>query len=356
MRDPIPNYWDTLHDRFEEALRLPGGLFASIGTADLNAAYWAAVELSWAFEDHLTRIVKNFRDGGRLGLEVSEKEVLEELIAFGFGMEGPLDDGTLPQLAGMLPELASSRTRPCRVGPQIAASAADAVTALGRDLLDLLREQYSLGWFLAAVRNAVPAGLELNPDAFSVVLHEAIRARHLDNKGKLFDGLEKAWADYYGRRIPPESMDKWAACFESIRSIPDLLDRYDRVDYLELVARMRFALRGFDVSRAIAELDLEFCRAARSRLREGIPLAGAADKDEDDGDRLTNESKAIGFLREHPDWSDTRIAEAVGVHRTTLYTWPAYMQAKAAVKSARRRLPRGWKNKRGDVEAWDSDD
>jgi len=70
----------------------------------------------------------------------------------------------------------------------------------------------------------------------------------------------------------------------------------------------------------------------------------------------TGEALALAMLVDHPDWTDTRIALAVGVNRTTLYDWPNFKKAKEALKQGKKELPRGSKNgKTGDMEAWEAD-
>jgi hypothetical protein len=62
---------------------------------------------------------------------------------------------------------------------------------------------------------------------------------------------------------------------------------------------------------------------------------------------------AVGLRVRNPDWSDARIAEEVGVSRTTLYAWEEFKSVKAAFKATREELPRGHKGKDGTVEAYD---
>lgn len=68
---------------------------------------------------------------------------------------------------------------------------------------------------------------------------------------------------------------------------------------------------------------------------------------------LTGEAKALAMLVEHSDWTDTKIAKAVGVSRTTLYNWSSFKKAKEALKQGRNKFPSGSKNgESGDIEAW----
>jgi hypothetical protein len=69
--------------------------------------------------------------------------------------------------------------------------------------------------------------------------------------------------------------------------------------------------------------------------------------------------KALALLVKHPDWSDAKIAETVGVRRTTLYkpTWRKYQAAREALQAGRDDMPRGVKDgETGSVEAWDDDE
>lgn len=72
--------------------------------------------------------------------------------------------------------------------------------------------------------------------------------------------------------------------------------------------------------------------------------------------KFSGETLALAMLVEHPEWTDKKIAEAVGVNRTTLYDWPNFKKAKEALKQGKKKFPRGSKNsKTGDMEAWQAD-
>ncbi len=71
-------------------------------------------------------------------------------------------------------------------------------------------------------------------------------------------------------------------------------------------------------------------------------------------EQLRGESKALALLLEHQEWTDTRIAEECGCHRTTLYKWKKFTSARAMMKEERNSLPRGQKDAHtGDLEAWE---
>lgn len=62
--------------------------------------------------------------------------------------------------------------------------------------------------------------------------------------------------------------------------------------------------------------------------------------------------KAMLIVRDNPDWSDSRIAEEVGVNRSTLSRRPEYQAAAALARgSVRGNVPRGFKTEDGDIEA-----
>ena len=65
-------------------------------------------------------------------------------------------------------------------------------------------------------------------------------------------------------------------------------------------------------------------------------------------------SLAMALLIQHPDWTNARIADAIGCNVKYLSQLPNFKAAKKLVReSGKRNLPRGSKGKKGDVEAWD---
>jgi len=72
---------------------------------------------------------------------------------------------------------------------------------------------------------------------------------------------------------------------------------------------------------------------------------------------LSKEAKALAALVDHPDWTDTQIAEAAGCSRASLYRMKKFVAAKRALEGGRDQLPAGRKHRTtGEVEAWDRDD
>jgi DNA-binding XRE family transcriptional regulator len=68
----------------------------------------------------------------------------------------------------------------------------------------------------------------------------------------------------------------------------------------------------------------------------------------------TGEALALAMLVKYPDWTDKKIAKAIGVSRTTLYDWPNFRKAKETLKQGKNDLPNGSKDgETGDMEAWD---
>ena len=85
-----------------------------------------------------------------------------------------------------------------------------------------------------------------------------------------------------------------------------------------------------------------------------VPVVAADKAKPSDEVGLTGEEKALALLVSHPEWSDTRIAEAVPCARTTLYKWNRFAAARETLKSGRDRLPHGEKDREtGKIEAWE---
>jgi len=70
-------------------------------------------------------------------------------------------------------------------------------------------------------------------------------------------------------------------------------------------------------------------------------------------EKLSAKAKALATLVEHPDWSNTKIAEAAGISRTTLYDYPEFKAARKMQKQNKEKIPRGRKDQEGNVEAID---
>lgn len=55
-------------------------------------------------------------------------------------------------------------------------------------------------------------------------------------------------------------------------------------------------------------------------------------------EEASKKSRALALLIEHPDWSDTKIAQAVPCSRTTLYSWHEFKMAREAMETGRQRF------------------
>jgi hypothetical protein len=64
---------------------------------------------------------------------------------------------------------------------------------------------------------------------------------------------------------------------------------------------------------------------------------------------------ALGLRYLYPDLTDDEIAQAAGVSRRTLFRWDEYMTLKKAQRELYKR-PRGYKDRDGNLEAWDEDE
>jgi hypothetical protein len=66
----------------------------------------------------------------------------------------------------------------------------------------------------------------------------------------------------------------------------------------------------------------------------------------------SKEALALAVLADHPDWTDTKIAEAAGCKRTTLYTFNKFLAAKEILREGKNNLPRGSNFPDEPLEAW----
>lgn len=60
--------------------------------------------------------------------------------------------------------------------------------------------------------------------------------------------------------------------------------------------------------------------------------------------------RAVRLLMLHPDWSGARIAREIGTARSNLYRCRNYRIARAALEAGRAELPRGRKDRHGNIE------
>jgi hypothetical protein len=100
-------------------------------------------------------------------------------------------------------------------------------------------------------------------------------------------------------------------------------------------------------------------------LRAAVPPATGVSRGEGTGGppaadaglaRLSLESRALAMLVEHPDWSNTRIATALGCSRTSLHRLEKFKAARALVKAqGNAAMPKGEKQANKAMDAWDTD-
>lgn len=114
---------------------------------------------------------------------------------------------------------------------------------------------------------------------------------------------------------------RWAEMIERLEAGPN-------ADVVEELRRIRSAIEG-----------------ARDREASGRDGAGG------DKPNLTKEAQALALLVMNEDWSIAQLADALGVHRTTPYTWPKFLKAWHALRGDRSDLPRGEKDEEGNLEA-----
>ena len=69
-------------------------------------------------------------------------------------------------------------------------------------------------------------------------------------------------------------------------------------------------------------------------------------------DEITPEQRALCWLSKHPEWTDKKIADKIGVNRTSVYRWPIYCKARKRLKEeGKKSLPKGFKKQDGNIEA-----
>lgn len=91
-------------------------------------------------------------------------------------------------------------------------------------------------------------------------------------------------------------------------------------------------------------------------LNTGVDLASKKQNDEkakSQPEKSSAKAKVLAVLIEHPDWSNTKIAEEAGINRTTLYDYPEFKAARKMQKQNKEKIPRGSKDQVGNVEAVD---
>ncbi len=67
---------------------------------------------------------------------------------------------------------------------------------------------------------------------------------------------------------------------------------------------------------------------------------------------ISYEAQALAMFTKNPDLTNKQIAKALGVHVKTLSRYESLKDARSLLKQ-RSLIPRGQKNREGDIEAWD---
>lgn len=66
--------------------------------------------------------------------------------------------------------------------------------------------------------------------------------------------------------------------------------------------------------------------------------------------------KALAVIAANPGWTVSRVAREVGCSRGHLYRLPIIKTALRARRGSKKALPRGFKDREGNLEAWDQDE
>ncbi len=145
---------------------------------------------------------------------------------------------------------------------------------------------------------------------------------------------------------------------------PDEASRFtDQVRRIEVIAeaersalveRLYFSL----LNEYFCDIKVDIAKLASGLARERAAVAEYLQPVDPDHagrnpDDLDPESRALGILAGHPDWTIKQIADAVGCSRASLYRWPKFMHAHRIFKETRAsRIPRGEKDSEtGQIEA-----
>lgn len=119
-----------------------------------------------------------------------------------------------------------------------------------------------------------------------------------------------------------------------------------RSDGTVIVDRKTESVAEADVAAGrLSTLRDELSRAAR--LAPPIADGGGCESQGgslDEAAVMDPQSRALAVLAAHPGWTDTAIAKAAGVNRTSLYKWPRYKMARGVARaSGRAKMPSGFR-------------
>jgi hypothetical protein len=128
---------------------------------------------------------------------------------------------------------------------------------------------------------------------------------------------------------------------------------------------VRTRLARFDWKYVGHEVESEFACAAAFRWEHAHPMSGTRSKSpkripvpSTSHSNPTHDPVLVAAVlrAQHPDWSVQEIAKAAGCSRSTLYDSPWFRRVHDAMQEHLNDLPRGTKEKDGDMEAWRSED
>jgi len=157
---------------------------------------------------------------------------------------------------------------------------------------------------------------------------------------------------------PEQALEATKAVFENLDPPSAFCTPEAMREYLAEKDRLRalFISRGGDPANLREPQPAAHYRPTAFR---GAPSAAAQAKAAgDDSEPLATPDKetlALVALHKHPDWTNRKIAEAVGCNRTTLYTFKRFMAAREILKQGKNDLPRGSKYPEENIEAWDNE-
>jgi len=84
----------------------------------------------------------------------------------------------------------------------------------------------------------------------------------------------------------------------------------------------------------------------------GAMIAQAEPDKKQPAGSISYEAQALAMFTKNPDLTNKQIAKALGVHVKTLSRYESLKDARSLLKQ-RSLIPRGQKNREGDIEAWD---
>jgi len=187
--------------------------------------------------------------------------------------------------------------------------------------------------------NALP----VSADVLRVLDHHGLvefRTWTPSNQGRGPDGMEVYTPWTFG----------WFSPASSHGSTLEEILRKGTANGQEYISEVRLSQRG---AALLAEWQLSSNRPANDGKEKDTPPRPATEPEANV--RPDPVAVAIAILKDHPEWSNRKVAQAAGCHHTTLGRSEFYRTAKARLGEAQkeRSIKRGWKDKDGNIEAID---